>query len=143
MSFVDLMASHVWSEADIVRRTEALAHAELTTEEEAILSRKVVSAMLGKWEMSASDLTTQAKFVAACVAAHQAGVDARADMHLLQSVLDVEAAQHRLLLPEVADSDQDVAERNAAQAVINAVAAPALALVQLRNPPKENHGKTI
>jgi hypothetical protein len=90
MSFVNLMASDIWSEADIVRRTEALAHAELTIEEEAILSRKVLSAMLGKWEMSAEDLATQARFVHACTAAHTEGVAARADMALLQSAMDYE-----------------------------------------------------
>lgn len=143
MGIVDLMASHVWSEADIVRRTEAMAHAELTPEEEAILSRKVLSAMLGKWVMSEDDLATQARFVAACTAAHQAGIDARTDMWLLQSALDVEAAQQRLLRQVIADSEQDVAERVAAQAVLNAAAAPTQALVLLRNPQEENHGKTI
>lgn len=121
MSFINLMANDVWTEADIVRRTEALAHAELTVEEEAILSRKVVSAMLGAWTMTEEDLATQARFAIACAAAHQAGVEARADMALLQAALDVEAAQ----------------------ALISAASAPVLALIELRNPPKEDDGKTV
>ena len=120
MSFVDLMESHVWSEADIVNRTEAMAHAVLSIEEETILSRKVLSVLLGAWTMTEDDLATQAKFAAACAEAHQAGVEARADMVLLQAVLDYEADPAATASAEVLD------------------------LFLLRNPlPKEDDGKII
>ena len=143
MSFINLMENHIWSEEDIVNRTEAMAHAVLSVEEETILSRKVISALLGAWTMTEDDLATQARFAAACAVAHQAGVEARADMALLQAAMDVEQAQLRLqLAAEPAElAAIDAAERSAALAVLDKTTKEVMDLVSLRNPvvtqPKE------
>ena len=116
MSFINLMANDVWSETDITNRTEAMAHAVLSVSEEAILSRKIIAAMMGQWVMSPAELATQVAFSVALAEAHQAGIDARADMALLLSAMAYEGD-------------------NTIQA-----SAETLALVALRNPVEADNG---
>ena len=143
-SFIDMMADDVWSEADIVRRTETMIRSEFPAEIETILNRKVTAATLGEYELSEQEQTELARYKAVSQAAQTEGVGARADMALLLSVFPFEAAQRRLdrtaLVvawdrlqdPEVApvldeetgeivnaaEVEQDKAERATAQAVV-------------------------
>lgn len=148
MSFIDLMASDVWTEADIVRRTEAMVRAEFSAERETILNRKVSGAIIGSYEMTEQDQAEVALFQQVTLAAKDAGDAARADMALLAQVFEVESAARRLALPEVQPEldeagygtnqeaiDQDAAERAQAQAVIDGASPEARALYDLRNPP--------
>ena len=148
MSFIDLMASDVWTEADIVRRTEAMVRAEFSAERETILNRKVSGAIIGSYEMTEQDQAEVALFQQVTLAAKDAGDAARADMSLLAQVFEVESAARRLALPEVQPEldeagyvtnqeaiDQDAAERAQAQAVIDGASPEARALYDLRNPP--------
>ena len=98
MSFVDLMADHIWSEADIVGRTESILRAVTSEADQAILTRKITAGMLGLWVASEKEKTDIAIYEAACLAAYEAGAAARADMALLQSVLDHENAASRLTM---------------------------------------------
>lgn len=147
-SFINLMASERWSEADIVNRTEAMIAGEFPPAAVAILNRKATGAALGQYQLSAEEAAEIARYAQVSEAARQAGIAARADMLLLTEVLAVEAAQRRLERPAVqaatkgkppavsnqAEVDADAAERAAAQAVVDGASVAALDLVALRNP---------
>ncbi|HJV54318.1 MAG TPA: hypothetical protein VJ652_22835 [Noviherbaspirillum sp.] len=143
-SFVDLMGNDVWSEADIVNRTEALVRSEFSRDAEMILQRKATGALLGQYVMTEEEQAELARFATVTALARKAGVDARADMALLRAALDVEAAQRRRALP-VFDGPEaledgspnpavqvDADERTGAQAVIDAAAPETLDLVAAR-----------
>lgn len=149
MSFIDLMASTVWTEADIVRRTEEIIHGAFSVEAELILNRKVTGAAIGVYQPTPDEQAELGRYAAICEAARQEGNAARADMALLTKVLEVEAAHRVLLLPEVepvldengavtnqAEYDAYEAQRQAAVDVVNAADEETMALVALRNPPE-------
>lgn len=142
-SFINLMADDVWSDADILRRTEAMIRSEFSAETETILNRKATGAALGQYELTPDDLAEIGRYDQVALAAQAAGVAARADMALLLRVFPLEDAQRRLDRlslagawdrlqdPEVdpitdeetgevvnaAEVEQDKVERAAAQAV--------------------------
>lgn len=147
MSFVDLMASDVWSEADITRRTEALVRAEFSAERETILNRKVSGALSGQYQLTEAEQAEVALFQQVTLAAKQAGDAARADMALLEQVFPVEIAFLRLrqplVQPELDDDgnvtnqdaiDSDLAERADAQAIVDGASPDVMELVERRNP---------
>lgn len=140
-SFVNLMASDVWTEADITNRTEALIASEFSPAAVAILNRKATGAALGQYQLSAEDAAEIARYAEVSERARELGQRALADMALLRVVLDVEKAIRRLEQPladagaaDQAAIDADLAERSVAQAVVDAASPAALALMQLRNP---------
>lgn len=95
-SFVDLMADDVWSEADIVRRTEAMIRSEFSAEAETILNRKVSGMVLGIYAPTPAEQADMVRYQAAVEGARVAGDKARADMALLLRVFPLEEAQRRL-----------------------------------------------
>lgn len=101
MSFVDLMANDFWSEADIVRRTEALIRSEFSQEAETILNRKVLGMTLGTYQASEAEQAELARYSAVAQSAQAEGMAARSDMDLLSQVFLLEAAQRRLNQPLV------------------------------------------
>ena len=143
-SFVNLMADDVWSETDMIRRTEAMIRSEFSLELETILNRKVSGMALGTYQPTGRDLADIARYDDVAREAQAAGVAARADMALLLQVFPLEEAQRRLdrpvlsaawerlQLPEVGPVfdelsgevmnaehvEQDRAERQAASAVV-------------------------
>ena len=133
-SFINLLADDVWSEADIVNRTEAMIASEFPVNAVAILNRKVTASAIGQYSLSAADQAEVAHYAAVSNAAAASGNAARADMIKLQAALDYERAQARLAHAVVPGDTVDIAERAAAQAVISAASADTLALVALRNP---------
>lgn len=143
-SFIDLLASYVWSEVDIVSRTEALVRSQISTTDERIINRKLQGAMMGQYTLSVAEQDEVERFARVTQEAQAAGAAARADMVLLQGALDVEAAQRRLAVPPVAPVEEgaevsgdgvvDAQERAAAQAVVDAAGPAVLDLVALRNP---------
>lgn len=151
MSFVNLLGNDVWTEHDIVRRTEAMVRSEFSAEAEAILNRKVSGVAFGL-PLSAEDQAQVAQFRAVVLAAQAAGAEARADMARVQAVLDYEAALARLDRPlyegpaTVTDGEgneipnpeavTDGLEREAATLVVGQVSADTLALYALRHPPE-------
>ncbi len=149
MSFVNTLSNDVWTDADITRRTEAMVHSITPREEEVILTRKVMAVSMGQWTLTETEQAELAAYQAACFESHQAGLDARADMALLQATLGYEAAPARLLIPEVeaitvegvitnaSEIEADIAQRAAAQAVIDSATPEVLALYALRNPVPE------
>jgi len=125
-SFINLLASDVWSEADIVSRTEAMIAGAFPNVE--ILKRKVTGMMLGQYQLTADE---QAEFGAYAALSFQAGAladAARADMALLADAMAVEAAKRALAL--------DPADETA-QAVLGGARQEVLDLVLLRTPQPE------
>lgn len=134
--FINLMGHDVWSEADIVSRTEAMVRGVVSATDERIINRKLQGAMLGQYTLSIQEQEEVERFARVTHEAQAAGAAARADMALLQGALNVEAAQRRLAQP-VADPAEDDAARAAAQAVVDGASQEVLALVALRNPMPE------
>lgn len=95
-SFIDLMANDVWSEADIVRRTEAMIRSEFSAEAETILNRKVSGMVLGVYVPTTEEQAEMARYQTTVDAARVAGNASRADMALLLRVFPLEDAQRRL-----------------------------------------------
>ena len=90
-SFINLMADDIWSEKDITNRTEAMVRSVISADDEVILNRKITGVILSQWVMSEEDLALQSRFAAVLALAHQTGIEARADMALLQKALDHES----------------------------------------------------
>ena len=141
-SFVNLMASDVWSDLDISRRVQALIRSAFTAEDE------LKAARLARQETKTD---AEAAFIAsvdaAITAALTEGATARSDMALLKDVLHVEDCMRIVALsaipPALDDQgavtnqdsiDADVAAKSAAQAVIYAASDPVKSLVAERNP---------
>ena len=62
MSFVDRMAEDVWSDADIVRRTEAMIRSEFPAEAETISNRKALDAATVVYVLDEADEAEQALY---------------------------------------------------------------------------------
>lgn len=92
MSFINLMADDVWSEADIVNRSEALVRSQFSAQEEGILNRKVLGASMG-FPLTPQEQLEVAIFQAVLIAARDAGAQARADRALLADVMTVERGE--------------------------------------------------
>lgn len=92
MSFIELMDNVVWSEHDIVARTEAMIRSEFSMEEQTILNRKVTAAQLQQYTLSDEEKAAIARFSVLSLQAAAAGKAAREDMALLNEVLALEAA---------------------------------------------------
>lgn len=101
MSFVDLMADHRWTEADIVARTEAMVREHFSAAAEQILSRKVMGAGMG-FPLATAEMMELQLFQNTVLSAKAAGEAARADMLLLLEALAVERGEADLGVgPEV------------------------------------------
>lgn len=141
MSFINLMANDIWTDADITRRTEAMVRTEFSAEAEIILNRKVAGISLGQYMPTEADQIEMARFKAVVDAAHDEGVAARADMALLLETMDYETAMRRLEQPfphsdaPEEEIEEDLLERAAAQAVVDAASQDVVDLYDLRNPP--------
>ncbi len=147
MSFINLLANDIWSEQDIVNRTEAMIRSEFSTQTETILNRKVVGSVIGQYTLSDEEKQELAKYNKICEYAKEEGRKAREDMDLLNRVFPVEKAELRLRLPiveEILDDegnvtnqeqiDLDKVERLEAQKIRDAATIDEINLVNLRNP---------
>ena len=147
MSFIDMMANDIWSDADITARTEAMVRSVVSIAEELVLNRKVQGAALGQYTLTAEDQAQVALLAQAGFAAQQEGIAARADMALLFRVFEVEEAEKRLAQPVVepildeqgnitnqAEIDADAAEKTLAQERIDVADEEVMGWVDLRRP---------
>jgi hypothetical protein len=144
MSFINMMANDVWTDADIDNRVRALIRSKVSAEDE------LKAARLARAASRSADDTAFIEFVDASIqAAVDEGRAASADMALLRQVFDVEAAMRRVAMPVVEpvidddgnvtnqdaiDADQE--ERATAQLVIDAASPEAAELIEQRNPPE-------
>lgn len=149
MSFIDMNANDVWSEQDIVNRTEEIKRNKYSDQEELILNRKVSGMQLGMYTLTASEQAELMDFNATVVQARAAGDAARTDMAALNLAFSVEAAQAALAaIPAdgVINPDDDpvvqaamqqsntdlAAQRATQQAIIDGASADTTALVASR-----------
>jgi hypothetical protein len=127
MSFVNLMANDVWSETDIKARLHAEIRSEVSELAETELNRALQGAALGLHTLTLQERESLAHFKAATDRVAALGLAARADAVLLHETMALEAAQRC-----VGDDETDAPQRAAAQALIDAASAGALALSLLR-----------
>jgi hypothetical protein len=122
-SFVNLMGFDVWSEADIINRTEAMLRSKYSVQEELILNRKIAGMELGLYTMTPDEQAEMNDFNVTVFTSRAAGDAARADMALLQQALNVEAAQTALnalpAAPTDGSPDPDADQRASLQATIS------------------------
>ena len=147
MSFIDMLANHVWTDAEITNRTEAMVRSVMPLADELVLNRKVQGAALGQYTLSEQDQADMERLAQAGMAAQQAGIEARYDMLVLREVWLVEEAGKRLSLPVIEpildeegnvtnqdEIDADEAERTAAQERIAVADEEVMGWVDLRRP---------
>lgn len=96
MSFIDMYADTVWSEADITRKTEAMIFSRFPPETENIMNRKATGAALGLYVPTPEEQVQLAEYTAIANAAREAGQQARESMAILVKVMEVEAAIRRV-----------------------------------------------
>lgn len=99
MSFVNLLANDIWSEVDIINRTEAMIAAEYPAQIAGVLSRKVTAATLGAYTLTDEEKQHLVHYTDVCVYAAAEGVAARQDMALLLEVVAYEANPELELSP--------------------------------------------
>lgn len=142
MSFVDMMASNIWSNADIDNKVQALIRSRYSAQDELKASR--LARTPNPSETDAAFVVSVDSWIGECVSEGRA---ARSDMVLLAQVLDLEVHKRRLGMPlvePVLDEeeaitnqdalDADAAERAAAQAELDSASPEAKELFDLRNP---------
>ena len=103
MSFINLLANDVWSDADMLRRTESMIRSEFSQEAETILNRKAVGMALGTYTPSAEEIVEMGRYTTVVEAARVELQVAQADMVLLTSVFELEKADRvvkQMLLSE-------------------------------------------
>ncbi len=145
MSFVNLLGNDLWSETDIVNRTESILHSAVSKVDEQILSRKMIGFSLNLLIPSNVEQQQLTAYQEAGYAAQAAGFAARADMALLLETIALEKAQTRIaqeLPPSTIviegveapnpDLPLDLEERAAAQTVIDSASTQAKDLAILR-----------
>lgn len=103
MSFIDMLANDIWSEADIKARLHAEIRSEISEFAETELNRALQGAALKMHTLTPSEMVVLMRFKAATDRAAALGVAARSDMALLNQVIAYERA-----------ASQAAAERNAA-----------------------------
>lgn len=118
MSFINLMADDVWSEADIINRTEAMIAAEFPPAQHAILQRKVQGQGLGVYELTLAEQAQLQRYGQISAEAGALADAARADMALLAQALAMEAAFRELAA--IPDDDEHHEARQAVQERIDA-----------------------
>lgn len=145
MSFIDLMASDVWSSADIDNKVQALIRSRFSAQDELKASR--LARTSSPSDSDTAFVASVDAWIAECVLE---GRSARADMELLLQVLAMLDANTRLLQPEVEpqyDEDgqvtnqdelaADADQRMQAQQILDTASDDAKALFELRKPPIE------
>lgn len=154
MSIINLLAHDIWSEADIVAHGRAVIAGQVSEARQNELRTIMLGHIAGMRTASADEMTEIALVQAATEAQAIANNEARADMALLQSVLDYEAALARLAQAQSAEPvtiitggpdgveveianpalAADALARGAAQALVDGAAQSVLDLFALRHP---------
>lgn len=158
MSIINLLANNRWSEADIVNHGRAVIASQVPEERQNELRTIMLGHIAGMRTATPDEMAEIVMVKQATEAQAVSNAAARADMALLQSVLDYEAAVEQLSYPPLTletnvgmgdyaedgtlifshppqeHVDYDTQERAKAQAVIDAATPEVLALYALRHP---------
>lgn len=144
-TFINLLGNDVWSDADITNRCRAIIESQVPV----VRQDELRTIMLGHIAKLRAATDAEMAEILLVKSLTEAAADlsraARADMALLQSALDYEAATRRLAVPVFAGAERqqdnpdylsDQAEREAALDVLASASQATLDLVVLRNPPQ-------
>lgn len=131
MSFIDMLGSVVWTDAEITNRTEAMVRSVMPLADELVLNRKVQGAALGQYTLSEADQADMARLAQAGYLAQQEGVAARHDMLVLHEVLLIEEAEKVLADPDASEDDKVKAQER-----VNAASEEVAGWVETRRPPE-------
>jgi hypothetical protein len=150
MSFIDLMGNVVYTDAQILRRTEAHIRNVFSRTAEEILNRKITEIGLGQGQMTPELGAEIALFAKVAKEAQEMGEQAKKDNTLLKSILKYENASRRLLEPlyegeefsvgedgqkvENVEYTKDRKEREEAESIIKNTSEEVVALVSTRKP---------
>ena len=104
MSFIDLMSNDVWTEADIIRRTESMIRSEYSLEHETILNRKALGSTLGTYQLTEEDQYELMRYTAVAENARVECQKAIHDMNVLQQVFAYEEAEKVLSVMSLEDA---------------------------------------
>lgn len=124
-----MLGNDIWSEADIVAKTEAELHSVFSLENEQILSRKMIAFSLGRLIPSLQEQEDLMTYETAAYLAQVSGREARKDMAALLLAMEYEKARATLL--KVDASEDEIA---AARAIIDNASTETKDLVILRTP---------
>lgn len=104
MSFIDLMSNDIWTEADILRRTESMIRSEFSLESESVLNRKATGAALGNYTLSEDEMYELVHYTAVAENVRIEYQAALEDMKLLNAVFPYEKAEAFLAKPSLLDA---------------------------------------
>lgn len=146
MSFIDLMSHTIFTESDILKRTESMIRTYYSREQENILNRKMTGVMTGTYTLSESESMEIQDFSIKIMQARQVNIKATADNELLKKIIEVEKSYLRSISPvieEILEEDVvtnsveiaiDLEERSLAQSVVDNASGDVMDWVHLRNP---------
>lgn len=104
MSFIDLKSNDVWSDADILRRTESMIRSEFSLEEETILNRKALGSALGTYQLTEEEQYELVRYTAVAENARVEYQKAIHDMSVLKQVFVYEEAEKVLSVMSLEDA---------------------------------------
>lgn len=104
MSFIDLKSNDVWSDADILRRTESMIRSEFSLEEETILNRKALGSALGTYQLTEEEQYEMVRYTAVAENARVEYQKAIHDMNVLKQVFAYEEAEKILSVMSLEDA---------------------------------------
>lgn len=130
-SFINLLSTVVWSEADILARVRSVTEAHVSKIRQAELQMIYLGHITQQRTATDDELLEIQMLKQLTEDGSVAAADARADMALLSAAMAYEASVARLALQP---GEVDLTERNAAQSVIDGASVEVLALVALRTP---------
>ena len=133
ISFVNLMANDVWSEADIKSRLHSEIRSVISEQKENEISRAIQGRLLGMHTLTPEESASIALFKQVSDKVALLAVQARADAVLLSKTMTLEFAQNRLTQPAT-ETEEDIRERDVALAVVAAAIPSVVALAALRKP---------
>ena len=104
MSFIDLMSNDIWTEADILRRTESMIRSEFSLESESVLNRKATGTALGTYTLSEDEIYELIRYTAVAENARVEYQKAIHDMNMLKQVFAYEEAENILSVMSLEDA---------------------------------------
>jgi hypothetical protein len=138
-SFINMMADHDWSDADMDNRIRAVLASHVSIERQDELRTIMIGHIAGIRVATPKELGEVALVKTIAEEQGLQIIQARLDMALLRKAFAYEKAQARLALPELSEEDyiytdrmRDAQERISAQAVLDAAEQEVLDLVAER-----------
>lgn len=133
MSFIDLLSNTIWSESDIINRTEAMIASEFPPTRVNILQRKLQGQIVGQYTLTEQESLDVQHYTQVAYLAGVEADSARADNILLSKTIEYEKAKMRFNLPVVEDSETDVQERLLAKSILESVEQEVIDLCEIRS----------